>query len=52
MASALKTATDPVAIKWLFSVDDMCIVRKDLNLFTKYMLQLRQNLREIGEIER
>ena len=49
MVPALKKAMDQVAPKRLFSADDMCIVRKDLNLSTRKMLQLCQDLREISD---
>ena len=48
MVPTLKRATDKVAPKRLFSVDDMCIFRKDLNLSTRKTLQLCQDMRGIS----
>ena len=47
MVPTLKRAMDKVAPKRLFSVDDMCIFRKDLKLSTRKTLQLCQDMRGI-----
>ena len=47
---ALKKAVDDIdpTSKRLFSADDMCLIRKDLNLSSRKTLQLCQDLREIS----